>query len=115
MKVINAKRSGGNVESATITLEDNSGVEHQIELSPEAHTQLISALLTTIPAQPSQSQRSMRPLVVLGFQKITLANGMECLEFFVGPSASIQLAFPAGSLREFAARLSSPPPPEKAH
>jgi hypothetical protein len=114
---VSATRSASDADITEITLQDANGNSQTLKLSAQAHTQLISALLSTPTVQLGTS-RTMRPVQTMGVRGVHLQSGYLGLEFFVGQNASIHIAFPPEALpqmKESIESLGNPPKPMSAH
>lgn len=114
---ISAERKSSDTDTTEITLRDNNGNTHTVNLSAQAHVQLITALLSTPPAQIGNTH-TMRPVQAMGVRGFHLQSGHLGLEFLVGQAAAIHIAFPPKALpqmKDALSHLEKPQSEQKAH
>lgn len=83
----------------SLQFADGGGQNLAIQLTPELQAAVLAALLARPPGQLG-AQRSFhsRTLKTIGVQAFRLASGHPGLQFLVGPSQAIDVAFPHESI-----------------
>lgn len=96
--------------NVSITITDRSGKKQELNLSPEAQTQLMKVLLTRSPIdqdKPLTEQIPDQAIRVQGIRRFVLPNNNPCLELYLAQGMSIYITFPKEGISAFLEALST--------